>query len=201
MIRGIKLKLFDYSGIFRAERAAEVSLREQLRGRTRQDHKRLDEALTQLDLSRPGDYARFLRFHAVARAGVEQWLDDHAPADLRPPAQLRPIGIDLEALGAPAPSCAPAFVGPSAGGWLGVAYVVAGSHLGNRVLLRQIDGDTLPTAFLSGAAMQDYWKRLRPLLDEPCGPAAATGEIVEAARATFAHFSQVAATTGAVLPA
>lgn len=196
---GIALKFFEHAGFFLGRSAPGVSLREHLRSHTRRDHEQLDKALASLDLSRQQDYARFLRFHAVARAGIEDWLSRHAPAEACPPQQLSLIEDDLAALGAIPPSSTPAFEAP-AENWLGVSYVVAGSHLGNRMLLKQIDATSQPHAFLSGEAMQDYWKHLRPALEESVGGREAN-ENAASARAAFTHFSRVAATTGAVLPA
>lgn len=177
-------------------------MRELLRDGTRTAHERLDAKVSGLDLSDRADYARFLRFHAVARAGVEQWLAENAPRGMAPPAQTPLIREDLTALGERAPASAPAFGDVPPTGWLGVAYVVAGSHLGNRVLAERIAAEPAARAsrFLRGEAMSAYWKDLRSLLGETASKADATN-VLAGARATFGHFSQVAATTGAVLPA
>ena len=91
--------------------------------------------------------------------------------------------------GLPAAFPAPRFAPGPAADWLGPAYVIAGSHLGNRLLMAQA-GPALPEGarrFLVGSAMQDYWRRLRTLLSGMPGPDGA-GAAMRGAQATFAHF-------------
>jgi heme oxygenase (biliverdin-IX-beta and delta-forming) len=174
-------------GALFAERS---SLREILRHATLGDQAALDRALARLDLAARGDLAQFLGIQLASRAGIERWLEDSSPPDWVPPPQTGLIADDLAALGSlprayPAPRFEP---GPDAD-WLGPAYVVAVSHLGNRLLLAQA-GPALPREarrFLTGNAMQDYARRLRRLLGEAPGPSGAAAAIA-AARAAFAHF-------------
>lgn len=168
-----------------------VTLRDVVRDATATDHAALDQALAGLDLTCRDDLVRFLGIHLSARAGIERWLADACPAVWLPPAQTGLIAQDLIALGGlPAAFPAPDFVAGEGNGWIGPAYVVAGSHLGNRLLLAQAE-PALPRdaqRFLTAAAMQGYWRRLRVLLDETPGPDGARG-IVAGAKATFAHFA------------
>jgi heme oxygenase len=203
--REIALKLFDQAGFFRPPSFRPASsgpapLIERLRSATHKDQARLDAALAALDLSSPSDYCRFLRFHLVARTGVEKWLRDHAPAGLRPPEQTPLIAHDMAALGEFPPGSAPAFAGATGEGWLGAAYAVAAAHIGNQADLGQVDADNLPSAFVGDIAMGAYWQRLQLLLEEGSAKAAAA-DVLNTARAAFGHFAGVAATTGAVLPA
>lgn len=168
-----------------------TTLRELVRDATAADHAALDHALAGLDLGLRDDLVRFLGIHLAARAGVEAWLGEHCPPGWNPPPQTGLIADDLIAIGGlPGAFPAPRFVVPGPGAdWLGPAYVVAGSHLGNRLLLAQAGG-ALPweaRRFLTGGAMQDYWRRLRALLAEPPGPSGAVAAVA-GARATFAHF-------------
>ena len=167
-----------------------LSLRDILRAATAGNHAALDRALAGLDLTAHSDLSRFLAIQLAARAGIERWLDQSCPPSWVPPPQTGLIADDLAALGSlpcayPAPRFEP---GPDAD-WLGPAYVVAVSHLGNRLLLAQA-GPALPREarrFLTGNAMQDYARRLRRLLGEAPGPSGAAAAIA-AARAAFAHF-------------
>ena len=167
-------------------------LRELLRAATAGDHTLLDQAMAGLRLSEPDELVRFLGIHLAARAGIESWLADHAAPGWAPPAQTGLIAADLIALGGlPAAFPAPRFVPGEEADWLGPAYVIAGSHLGNRLLLAQA-GPTLAEhaqRFLIGSAMQDYWRRLRTLLSGMPGPDGGAAA-VRGAQATFAHFTR-----------
>ena len=180
-------------GLVTADR---TSLRDIVRAATAGDHAALDHALVELDLARRDDLTRFLGLHLAARAGVEAWLAENCPPGWVPPRQTGLIADDLTALGGlPAAFPAPRFDAGAEADWLGLAYVIAGSHLGNRLLMAQA-GRALPweaRRFLTGSAMQDYWRRLRSLLGEPPGPHGASAAIV-GARATFAHFRACVAT-------
>ena len=164
-------------------------LRAMFRAATQDDHQALDSALGSLDLANREDYVRFLRVQAAARRGVEHWLARHAPPQWLPPQQVFLIERDLEALDSDDRGGAPDFaieaVAPDA--WLGVAWVLAGSSLGNRLMERDLTARApadWPMAFLRDEAMPAYFKALRPLLGGT--ERSVTGEL--AASAVFAHF-------------
>lgn len=168
-------------------------LRTHLRSATHDAHQALDDAMAQLDLARPRDYARFLQIQYAARIGVEAWLVRQAPAELTPPAQCPALAADLSALDRPLPLDQPLFDAPEHAEPLGVAWVLAGSSLGNRAMLADLrkGGHTdRPTAFLGNEEMAAFWHDFRPRIDtsEADGKAA-----VASARGTFAHFSAIAA--------
>ncbi|MFN3864628.1 MAG: biliverdin-producing heme oxygenase [Erythrobacter sp.] len=148
------------------------------------------------------DYARFLELQHAARAPLEDWLEAHAPKTLHPPRQTQLIAQDLAALGRPIPAPGPLFtLGRTATGQvLGVAWVLAGSALGNRGIakqVRRISGGTWPMTFLADAAMLGFWQALRARIEQrvdPCEADCAT----TAARAVFAHFLAVAEQAQAV---
>jgi heme oxygenase len=151
------------------------------------------------------DYARFLALQHAARAPLETWLAARAPAGLRPPAQTPLIAADLAALGVRLPpACRPFDLGltlarPAAGEALGVAWVLAGSALGNRSIARavaRIGGGAWPSAFLDDEAMMAFWQDLRQRIERPAAPAEAAGA-TRAAEAVFAHFL-AAAENGAI---
>ena len=182
--------------VLEAERAstapARATLRDVLRAATGPDHTVLDQSMAGLRLAEPADLIRFLGIHLAARAGIEGWLKRNALPGWMPPVQTTPIAQDLMALGGlPAAFPAPRFDPGAAADWLGVAYVIAGSHLGNRLLLAQA-GTALPDdarRFLSGNAMQDYRRRLRSLLAGMPGPDGGESSI-NGAKATFGHFAR-----------
>jgi heme oxygenase (biliverdin-IX-beta and delta-forming) len=170
-----------------------ADLRAHLRAGTMAAHDLLDAATRAANgWQTRADYTRFLAMQHAARAPVEAWLKAHAPIDLRPPAQTPLIADDLVRLGVTIPASAPLFtLGRTAAGHaLGVAWVLAGSALGNRAIARQvarIGGGTWPTKFLGDAAMLDFWQALRARIERPAAPEEAAGASAAAA-AVFAHF-------------
>lgn len=182
--------------VLEAERIDQTSgratLRTVLRAATGADHIGLDRSMAGLRLAEPADLVRFLGIHLAARVNIEGWLERNALPGWVPPVQTGLIAHDLIALGGvPAAFPAPRFEPGSTADWLGVAYVVAGSHLGSRLLLAQA-GTALPTGarrFLAGSRMQDYWQRLRTLLAGIPGPDGGASSVM-GAKATVAHFSR-----------
>ena len=167
-----------------------VSLRDEIRAATAGDRATLDRSLLGLALELPRGIVRVLGIQLAARAGIEEWLADNCPPGWTPPPQSGLIAGDLIALdGLPKAFPAPRFTPDPAIDWTGPACVLASSHLGNRLLLAQF-GASLPfdaRRFLSGGAMQGYWRRLRTLLAEPPGPSGSAAAIA-GAHAAFAHF-------------
>ncbi|MCP9222197.1 biliverdin-producing heme oxygenase [Erythrobacter sp. LQ02-29] len=173
--------------------APSSSLRTRLRDATGDAHRQLDDAMAQLKLTDRRDYALFLRIQYAARIGVEAWLTRHAPSDLVPPPQCPAIATDLAAMGEPLPLEQPRFDQATDSDALGVAWVLAGSSLGNRAMLADLKksgtGD-LPTAFLGNADMAAFWHDFRPRIDDYADTADGA---IRSAHRTFAHFSAIAA--------
>lgn len=172
-----------------------ASLRTRLHAAVGAAQAALDRRLTRLQLGRRDDLVRYLGFQLMARAGIEQWLAERAPRDWLPPPQTGLIAADLIAVGGLPAAFAPPCFRPEAGAhWVGPAYVLAGSHLGNRLLMAQA-GEALPghaRLFLTGTRMQTYWRRLRGLVADAPGPDGGAGAAAGAA-ATLAHFLGCAA--------
>lgn len=188
------------------------NLRHSLREATAHAHDQLDSTMRAVaGWSSQADYARFLSLQHTARAPIEAWLAANAPHDLIPPEQTPLIAADLDALGQRPPTeriefmpqCA---LGPSAADYeskdhlnqrseaLGIAWVLAGSSLGNRAILAEIRRTAKakgwrdwPAEFLGNEAMLAFWKRLRTELEN-----SAEMEVVEvasrAATSVFDHF-------------
>jgi heme oxygenase len=185
------------------------SLRVHLRAATMAAHDLLDQAMQAASgWQTRGDYARFLALQHAARVPLEQWLADHAPAGCDPPPRQTPLlARDLAALDMGLPPACPAFdplqtpaSPPLTGafhvkhGWVGAAWVLAGSALGNRAIAKQvarIGGGAWPVAFLGDAGMMDFWQGLRSRIERPADPDEAEGA-TRAAEAVFAHFLAVA---------
>ena len=144
------------------------------------------------------DYVRFLTLQHAARAPVEEWLADNASQSLNPPAQCPHIARDLEVLGHSAPPTSHSFALPGSkhpeSQSLGVAWVLAGSSLGNRSILKEVrraGNGSWPHAFLGDEAMLEFWQGLRREIERP-----AEADEVEAAsmaaNAVFDHFLRCA---------
>lgn len=165
-------------------------LRAALRAATQEHHQQLDSILGRLDLADRREYARFLEAQLNARRGVEQWLYLHAPAHWLPPSQVSLLRRDLDWLGHETrQSRGPTFSAPAdgAGAWIGAAWVLAGSSLGNRMMERELAERApvnWPMAFLQNESMPRYFNALRPLLEDTAPNDAA----LKTARAVFAHF-------------
>ncbi|MFN4038869.1 MAG: biliverdin-producing heme oxygenase [Erythrobacter sp.] len=172
-------------------------LRLHLRAATMAAHDLLDHSMQAASgWQNLADYARFLSLQHAARAPVEAWLEDHAPVDLRPPAQTPLIARDLAmlGLGLPEPAARFGMAEEHEGEALGAAWVLAGSALGNKAILKQMrrasaaEGSEWPATFLSDEAMLTFWQNLRTRIERPASAAQARAAS-EAASAVFAHFT------------
>lgn len=147
-----------------------VIVRDYLRDATRENHDALDSLVTRTDLCDPQAYEPFLQFQHAARLPFEEWCQNNAPADLRPPRQTGLIRADLAELGstvAKQRADMPAI--DSNHDPLAIAWVLAGSALGNRSILsdlRRRSGETMPTNFLDDNTMFRFWRDLKPALQQ-----------------------------------
>ena len=168
--------------------ARHTTLRAQLKRGTTHAHDRLDRRMAALDLASPGDYARFLRIQLAGREPLETWLAERSDAPaLHASSPL--IRADLEAMGTPAPRSFAPFAPPGPCDPLGVAWVLAGSSLGNRAMLHDLEKrSALPEQrrFLADAHLAQDFARLRPSIERPCDD---PEPVLAGARAAFAHFT------------
>ncbi|ANU07108.1 biliverdin-producing heme oxygenase [Paraurantiacibacter namhicola] len=167
-------------------------MRLRLRDTTRAAHDVLDGAFDPARFCDPVHYGEFLGFQYQARASLEAWLDANCPLALRPPATAALARQDLKELGLEVPVAdgAPQFAGDVDP--IGVAWVIAGSSLGNRAMLAMLvkaGVHDVPQAFLSDPAMPRFWQHLRPLLENEVGEAEAAPAI-SAAQSAFDWFVQ-----------
>lgn len=115
-------------------------LRGRLRVETAPDHERVDALAARFDLQDPDDYTAFLLAHAQALFPLEDALDragaDRLLADWPERRRKTALRADLATLGVAAPatqSSPPAL--DEAEAW-GTLYVLEGSRLGARLMLR-----------------------------------------------------------------
>ena len=150
----------------------------------------LDSAFHPEVLADPDAYGDFLAMQLRARLPIERWAATHCPASLRPPETTPEILEDLLALGRPISLRPARFDIPAAADPLGVAWAIAGSHLGNRAMLASLRkaGSDLPASFLADTRMQAFWADLKPRLEAQVSRDSARGAIA-AAQAVFACFA------------
>lgn len=143
----------------------------------------------------PSGYGAFLSASAAAlaplelaleRAGVGEWLPDW-PRRTRRAALAR----DLAELGLETPALGTASV-PSQAFGAGLLYVLEGSRLGARFLVRQAGAGSadLPTAYLTHGEGQDLWRTFLAWLEAIPKVGFRTDEAEAGARYGFRCFSE-----------
>lgn len=140
-------------------------------------------------------YGHFLQVQRAARLSLEIWAERACPSDICPPRQSHLIEGDLVALGMPPSGRVEPFAIPEGANPIGFAWAMAGSSLGNRAILRDIErhGDgAMPTAFLADPGMIAFWKSLQPALEQPATDLEAAAA-ARAAASVFDHFRKTAA--------
>jgi heme oxygenase len=160
-----------------------------LRAATADDHRRVDSVFAAFDLAHRDGYARFLAAQARALPALEQAL---APVDLWSGWRARtPLLLaDLAAISLPAPAPLCRFGGLTGPEAWGTQYVLEGSRLGARLLVRQVGAD-LPRAFLGDAGVDGGWVTFQRELDGvDTGHGDWMARAVRAAKAAFALFEQ-----------
>ena len=175
-----------------------VGLRERLRDATSAAHRELDAQLSSFDLTTFSGYRRFLQASAGALLPLEAALVEAGVAKLFPDwperARSAAIAADLERLGKDAR--ATVSVPPlTPSGMMGTMYVLEGSRLGAKFLLKAVADAADPrigeaTAYLSHGAGKRLWQSFLAKLasEEACDE----DEAIEAARSGFAAFEQAA---------
>lgn len=168
-------------------------MRFDLRRNTAALHDSIDAAFGKLDLADRGDYARFIQAHRLAaRAAEAQLADCPLVADTHLSALLEK---DAAAFGlAQDDFVPPALARPQHP--LGIAYVLLGSRLGNRLIQRgDYWGKEAPDAgrsdhYLADRSHEAHWRTLVAQLDA-LGPDDEERRAIEkGAAATFAAFEQ-----------
>ncbi|WP_166817911.1 biliverdin-producing heme oxygenase [Bradyrhizobium sp. 1(2017)] len=173
-------------------------LRDRLRDATAAAHRELDAQLSSFDLTVMAGYRRFLRASAGALLPLEAALVEAGVARMFPdwPERSRSAAIaaDLGRLGSAAQSTVS--VPPlTSGGMLGTMYVLEGSRLGAKFLLKEVADVADPriakaTSYLSHGAGKRLWQsflsrlQIEEVSDED--------EVIEAARTAFVAFERAA---------
>lgn len=169
-----------------------VQLRVHLRKQTARQHAELDSLAGNGKFEDSADYAQFLLQQYLARQPIEQWVAKNVRERLAPPPVAHLLADDLRDLDKEVPELHTQFALPDNSDILGLSWAIAGSHLGNRMMLRQfrnVNGNA-PTRFLADGSMASFWNELKSELEVPVLPEHASGA-VRAAEAVFAHFLKV----------
>ncbi|KAB0680399.1 biliverdin-producing heme oxygenase [Aureimonas leprariae] len=187
----------------------EPSLRSRLRAETRPAHERLDASFAGLAEGDPTDYGLFLRMNEACHGAIEPLLAASPLAAARPRSAAGDLHAaalaDVEAmrLRRIVPAAFP-LAKPTLAQSLGIAYVVEGSKLGARQILRRLrkaadeETDRLPVAFLERAAGgADGFKAFLEMAETLVATRAEQDVAVEAADATFGYFLDVVRRAGA----
>jgi heme oxygenase len=171
--------------------------RERLRDATAAAHRDLDAQFTSFDLTDVSGYRRFLQASAAALLPLEAALEQAGVVEAFPDWSERSrrtaIITDLASLGSSVPplvSVAPL----TPGGVFGTMYVLEGSRLGAKFLLKTVADAADPrigeaTAYLSHGAGKRLWQSfLAKLSEQACDE----DEAIAAACDAFAAFERAA---------
>jgi len=174
----------------------EVSdLRDLLRRETAADHQILDDRFSALNLQHVDGYSSFLRSHHMALGYCYRaFATNGAKGDLLPPNPASELSNDILALGGNIPAdWAPHQ--PLEGAPLGMAYVLAGSRLGARILLKRVleEPSRIPaqaTAYLESQQDPAPWKKIVTSLKALKADPDTANAIILSARQTFGVFNE-----------
>jgi heme oxygenase len=167
-----------------------------IRDATGDSHRRLDLALSWLDLAQPRYYAGFLRSQANALFPLESALEAGSIAEILPdwPHRARSTALaqDLILMNASAtPMTPPHF--DNAAQMLGVTYVLEASRMGARVMLarlaQQPQSDSIDaTKYLKHGFGKRFWPTFLAVLESHPAAQADTANVVKGAELAFAMF-------------
>jgi heme oxygenase (biliverdin-IX-beta and delta-forming) len=176
-------------------------LRDRLRMTTATAHHDLDAKFGAFDLTSRRGYRRFLEASAAALLPLEAALEQAGVAgifsDWAQRSRRMAIIADLDRIGGairPLPDIGPL----NRNRLFGTLYVLEGSRLGAKFLLRMIDRSTDPhiaeaTAYLNHGAGQPLWWSFLARLDSEAIAPDDEAEAIDGARNAFATFADAAA--------
>ncbi len=171
-------------------------IRDILSEATQSSHRRLDLALSWLDLGSPRYYAGFLRGQAEALFPLEAALDQHDISNIMSdwPQRVRTPSLEHD-LAAMDVSCdplpAPNF--KNAADMLGAVYVLEASRMGARVMLARLaqhpESNSIgATAYLRHGFGKRFWPSFLTLLENHPAAQADTASVVQGAEVAFGMF-------------
>jgi heme oxygenase (biliverdin-IX-beta and delta-forming) len=182
-----------------------VSARHKLRIATAASHAELDALLSAFDLETLPQYRSFLEINAAALLPVESALVEAGVGRLFPDWRFRArsaaILHDLARVGGgvrPLPPPNDLTRHLTDDGIIGTMYVLEGSRLGAKVLLRRIaeSGDNVvkgAVAYLRHGEGQNFWQGYLNALEDYARQGGNVSDAIEAARRAFSFFMEAAA--------
>ena len=169
---------------------------EYLRAETRRFHDLLDGSLPLSEISRRDGYIRYLLTNwpcaaieqALENTGVHRLLHDW---DYR--SRRFELADDLAALGVALPPLTSFRIANDVGTILGWSYVLEGSRLGAKIILRTLQKNATAeiraaTRFLRHGSNQNHWESFKETLGQIDGDPKAIAEACEGAIAAFEMF-------------
>jgi heme oxygenase len=180
------------------------SVRHLLRSATATDHAEVDSRFAMLIGRGVAGYAEFLQLSAAAISPLEQALREANVERILPDWEDRSrgasLGADLADLGLSAP---PAARPPSVGGeahQFGVLYVLEGSRLGAKVLIRRLLASpglqtVHPLRYLRHGEGLPLWPTFVQQLESSAAVRRSTGDVIAGAHMAFGWFGAHAATS------
>jgi heme oxygenase len=166
-----------------------------LRADTHAAHTALDQGFDTVDrlavvAERGVMLGRYYCLHAAAERAMVPFLQDDQELDMPSRARSAVIARGLDAVGAERPGLVPALAIGSRAAALGALYVVEGSTLGGRGILRALRDRGVDTAGLEfldpyGAQCGAMWRAVLAVLERDLAEAGALVEACAAASATF----------------
>ena len=174
----------------------ETSIRDIVSEATQTSHRRLDLALSWLDLSSPRNYAGFLRGQAEALFPIEAALqrggiEAHVP-DWRQRVRTAALEHDLAVMDVACdPLPVPEF--KTTAEMLGALYVLEASRMGARVMLARLaqdpDSSSLAaTAYLRHGFGKRFWPTFLAILENHPSARTDTAGVIEGAQISFGMF-------------
>jgi heme oxygenase len=183
------------SAVFQPELGERLTLRDRLRASTSALHARLDGAMEQSLRSGTHGYQEFLLANAAGLLPLEQALEEAGVEETLPdwPERARSAALiaDLEDLGLRAPAPRAVVEGGllrDEAYQLGTLYVLEGSRLGARMILRGLPDANWPTRYLSHGRGKPFWQTFLARLEESAPAQTNPQAVVAGASAAFALF-------------
>lgn len=168
-------------------------MRFDLRRETAPLHEQVDAAFGALDLEQRADYRQFIQAHRLAARAAERWID--GAQDVPETRLSRLLEQDADALDLPEDDWQPdALTGDQHP--LGIAYVLLGSRLGNRLLQRgeywakHAQHGSRSDHYLSDRTHEQSWRALVDHLGKLDPDESERAAIMTSAAATFAAFQE-----------
>ncbi|UJQ95245.1 biliverdin-producing heme oxygenase [Mariluticola halotolerans] len=175
--------------------ASKIAARAHLAASVAGLHERLDRAMTLERMETVDDYRRHLRYHARVLVPLEKALQTNPHVSALPDAARRwrsaALLDDLRVLGESQPEKVETAIRVTLGAFAGAIYVLEGSRLGAKVLLRQLDAQAdrdLPVAFLSHGADEKFWPSFVNWLNSREWSPSDLAEMRESAQAVFSAY-------------